>query len=695
MPKTPLELAKEALDKVIAQKKLNEDLVKNLGPAIIDTLKPVLEEIAGNSKLSKEELLKAIEGIKINIPKIDVPKAEIDVRVPDIKVPEPKVTVNIPDFPEIKIPEIKIPAIKIPKIEIPEIKIPKISIPDIVMPDEMNIKGWIGIMGYDRGLLTNPLPVQLRDSKGNPVSLDINQYVSSGGGRQIARIGGIDSSAWGNLINPDGRLKTEAVGSSGLTDAELRAAHLDVLQMSGAEDSVVVNNTVDVRQLSGSSWSVSVNDAFRTTVASALINADDRLRVSLETGGSGLTDTELRAASVDVQQASGAIWSVSVNDAFRTTVASALINADDRLRVSLETGGSGLTDAELRATAVPVTQVSGASWSVEAAVTFDQAQDEGEADGRTLRVVHAGDVAVSTNALATSPDVVALQIIDDWDESDRAKVNPIVGQAGVAANQGETDVRTIRVIHAGDAALSTNAIATSPDVVSLAILDDWDESDRAKVNPIVGVAGVAADQGEVDTRTIRVVHAGNAGASVSATQVGTWTVALSGALTSAVAVGPVVADSPDDGNAPVQIGGVARTANPSAVAANDVVKATFDDLGRQLIRNVQIRDLIQTARASVTNVTETTLLAGSASTFHDLIYVLASNNSTGATAIDIRSGTANGVVLTIDLAANGVAGVSLPVPIPQDVAANAWTFQQQGDVSTTTVTVSALFSKEI
>lgn len=40
----------------------------------------------------------------------------------------------------------------------------------------------------------------------------------------------------------------------------------------------------------------------------------------------------------------------------------------------------------------------------------------------------------------------ALEIIDDWDESDRAKVNPIVGQAGVAANAGAVGANTQQVV---------------------------------------------------------------------------------------------------------------------------------------------------------------------------------------------------------------------------------------------------------
>jgi hypothetical protein len=60
----------------------------------------------------------------------------------------------------------------------------------------------------------------------------------------------------------------------------------------------------------------------------------------------------------------------------------------------------------------------------------------------TLALETGGNLAAATTAL---------QIIDDWDETDRAKVNPIVGQAGVAAGAGATGVNVQRVVQANDA----------------------------------------------------------------------------------------------------------------------------------------------------------------------------------------------------------------------------------------------------
>jgi len=112
----------------------------------------------------------------------------------------------------------------------------------------------------------------------------------------------------------------------------------------------------------------------------------------------------------------------------------------------------------------------------------------------------AGAVAAGTQRMtlaSNDPAVASLGVLDDWDESDRAKVNPIAGQAGIAAGSGAIDSLTPRVT------LASN----DPAVTSLGVVDDWDESDRAKVNIITGQAGVAAGAGAVDALTQRATLA--------------------------------------------------------------------------------------------------------------------------------------------------------------------------------------------
>jgi hypothetical protein len=86
-----------------------------------------------------------------------------------------------------------------------------------------------------------------------------------------------------------------------------------------------------------------------------------------------------------------------------------------------------LTDTQLRATAVPVTANAGTNLNTSA-----------------LALESGGNLA----AIAASASV-----IDDWDESDRAKVNPIVGQAGVQGASGTVSANTQRVVLATDVGL--------------------------------------------------------------------------------------------------------------------------------------------------------------------------------------------------------------------------------------------------
>ena len=113
-------------------------------------------------------------------------------------------------------------------------------------------------------------------------------------------------------------------------------------------------------------------------------------------------------------------------------------------------------------------------------------------------VVTAGTPRVTL--ASDDPAVTALQVIDDWDESDRAKVNVIVGQAGITAGAGVVAANTPRTTLASD----------DPAVVALQIIDDWDETNRAAVNTIAGQVGVQGGAGVVTALTQRVALATDA-----------------------------------------------------------------------------------------------------------------------------------------------------------------------------------------
>ena len=153
-------------------------------------------------------------------------------------------------------------------------------------------------------------------------------------------------------------------------------------------------------------------------------------------------------------------------------------------------------------------------------------------------------------------------------------------------------------------------------------------------------------------------------------------------------------------NNPVKTGGVARTANPTAVIDSQRVGASYDDLGRQVITLYQVRDLVNTDRVSITASGEQTLLAGVASTFLDLMEITAANQSTNAVSISIRSATGGGIVRDFEVPANNTISRQFPVPVPQNVVADAWTaqvddFVSDGTTSNGTVIIDALFIRNI
>lgn len=138
------------------------------------------------------------------------------------------------------------------------------------------------------------------------------------------------------------------------------------------------------------------------------------------------------------------------------------------------------------------------------------------ADGTAVDAV-AGAGAVGTGVqrvtlASDDPATVALQVIDDWDEGDRAKVNLIVGQAGISAGNGAVAANTPRVTHASD----------DPVTVGIQIMDDWDETDRCKVNLIPAQAGITGGAGAVAANTPRVTLASDDPATVALQIIDDW-----------------------------------------------------------------------------------------------------------------------------------------------------------------------------
>lgn len=126
---------------------------------------------------------------------------------------------------------------------------------------------------------------------------------------------------------------------------------------------------------------------------------------------------------------------------------------------------------------------------------------------------------------------------------------------------------------------------------------------------------------------------------------------------------------------PVAIGGLAKTANPTAVADGDVTHTMHDKLGK-LIAVSAVRDLKGIQNTTITSSTsETTIVTAVASTFLDLYGLVLANKSATATLVTIKDATAGTTRAIIHVPAGDTRGFMLDpgAAIPQATVNNNWT----------------------
>lgn len=144
--------------------------------------------------------------------------------------------------------------------------------------------------------------------------------------------------------------------------------------------------------------------------------------------------------------------------------------------------------------------------------------------------------------------------------------------------------------------------------------------------------------------------------------------------------------------APVTEGGLAKTANPTAVTDGQVVNATFDKLGKQVVVG-SIRDLKVNTPTTITNSTaETTVLTAVASTFLDVYGVIVANTSAAACSVAFKDATAGTTQFTVDVPAGDTRGFMLgeSAAVKQGTVNNNWTATCSGSVSSIVITMLAV-----
>lgn len=131
-------------------------------------------------------------------------------------------------------------------------------------------------------------------------------------------------------------------------------------------------------------------------------------------------------------------------------------------------------------------------------------------NGGALTVDNGGTFAVqdSTTQTNTGNSATSLAIIDDWDESDRCKVNLIAGQAGIAGGTGTDGATVPRVTLATNVALpaGTNAIGklAANSGVDIGDVDVTSISAGANLIGDVGLAGTRTSGGTTPYKNLDV-----------------------------------------------------------------------------------------------------------------------------------------------------------------------------------------------
>ena len=103
------------------------------------------------------------------------------------------------------------------------------------------------------------------------------------------------------------------------------------------------------------------------------------------------------------------------------------------------------------------------------------------------------EAEIGTTATQTTAAAASLAIIDDWDEANRAKVNPIDGQSGVAAGAGIVGATVQRTTLASDdpAVVKLGTIDTDTGVIAGAVTGSEMQCDVITMPVIVLGAGTA------------------------------------------------------------------------------------------------------------------------------------------------------------------------------------------------------------
>lgn len=321
-----------------------------------------------------------------------------------------------------------------------------------------------------------------------------------------------------------------------------------VMGISGTEDSYTAaaingdaSNGLDVdvtRSALPTGASTAANqssgNALLTTIdadTGTLVTSNAAIQAAVEgtltVDGSGVTQPVSHAALTELAGAINASAQMDVNIAAQDAAVTVDLGANNDVTVQGEDAENAPVTASPvqvggRYDAIPRTlgdgDVGAIALDADGAVQISDGGNTITVDG-TITANAGTDLNTSALALESGGNlaaaVTALQIIDDWDETNRAAVNLIASQAGITGGAGAVGANTPRVTLASDdpavALLTTMDADTGGILTSAQALDNVIVVDDAAFTPgttSVSMVGFTADETSTDS-----VDEGDAGAA--------------------------------------------------------------------------------------------------------------------------------------------------------------------------------------
>lgn len=372
------------------------------------------------------------------------------------------------------------------------------------------------------------------------------------------------------------------------------------------------------------------------------------------------TDTALVTASGEQNVLATAQPGVDIGDV-------TINNSTGGSAVNIQDGGNSITvDGTVAASNLPTTVDT----------------NSGNKSASTLRVVLATDQPALTNKLLVTPDSVALPANQSVNV---AQINGVTTTMG----NGASGTGVQRVTLAND---STGIVALTTGSAQIGHLEANQSTNVAQMNGVTVTMGNGASGTGVQRVTLAndstgqvALAAGSAAigklAANSGVDIGDVDVTTVGTVTPGTAA-TSLGKAEDAAHTTGDVGVMALGVRNDTLA--DVTNTTADysqvstDIKGRVMTAGAPRGLKGTFQVALSNTTsETTILAATASTFHDVYGLILANTGATTTKVSIRDDTAGTVRAIIEVPTLETRGFMLPVDsaIPQTAVNKNWTAQ--------------------